>query len=389
MELNEVLLIENDEVTASRVEDALKSEDVVVHLAKNDDEMVNRFADNPGIQIVILDWLLEDDSSVIAKLCLQKLRENWFVPVVIWSVEIDKYEGESDEVHEFFPSPCISKHSKSQVQAGDLLGILREWHSTPPMSIFNSFKKSATRAIDQSFYNLASHSAEDLEKGLKSLFALEEGQMEIDIEHPIDVLTRMISRIIYSDNDFISQLSEFLSALDFSKELTKQEKKIKSMIQNYHMYYQPRSEDHRIRSGDIVKIKYRIDDNKVIRKAIVITPACDLAIPGKTEFVRLLSIYSSENVKDEHAYDKWVFWEEGNKKVVKFHDIVILRNESYKDEKHRKAVMSYEHEYHTATETVVQIERLKRLEDPYRADLIHKFVSHAGRIGMPLFDATL
>lgn len=387
MELKEVLLIEDNPDTASEVSNSLESEGIVLTVAKNDQEMTECFAKNPGIQIVVLDWLLDGKSSVEARLCLQRMRENWFVPVVIWSEEIERFNEESDEVHKTFPASCLSKHSKSQVRASDLLNILSEWNSTPPMSIFGGFRRSAVKAINQSFYDLADQSANDLVKGLKSLFSLDAGKQDIDTEHAIDVFTRMIGRIVYSDEGFNAELSEFLSSLDFSKELSSDEKRMKSAIQDYHMYYLPRAGDRRVRTGDIVEIKLPLDEGEAAHKAIVVTPACDLAVPGKTEFLRLLVIRPVESNRDRSAQDRWLFLEDGNEQVARFHEMLVLRNESYGEAGDSKPVMSYDHKYETIGKIAVGVKRLKRLDDPYRADLIHKFTSHAGRIGVPEFDA--
>ena len=113
----------------------------------------------------------------------------------------------------------------------------------------------------------------------------------MDIEHSIDVLMRLVSRDVYNDGDFINELNAIIEDFQEDNEDVDEREivKIISSIQDLHMFYKPT--DQIVRTGDIVEID--LDGNKL--RAVVITPACDLAIPKRTTQLRLTVIREPKN----------------------------------------------------------------------------------------------
>ncbi|NJN98032.1 MAG: hypothetical protein HC875_30110 [Anaerolineales bacterium] len=52
--------------------------------------------------MIVLDWLLDGENSISAKLCLNTIRAKYFVPVVIWTDQLERYEDEAEEVKKTF-----------------------------------------------------------------------------------------------------------------------------------------------------------------------------------------------------------------------------------------------------------------------------------------------
>jgi len=390
MELKRVLIIEDRDETGEKVKELFASHDVAVTHIRDDEEIESKLRNSSEYQLIILDWLLDGESSELAKVCLYKIRQACFLPVVVWTEEIETFNGDREDVIQIFPQVCIQAFSKSEVQLDDLLDVLLRWHSTPPMSLARGFRKSVLNAFVSSFYDLASQSSDDLVRGLKSLISTSEGQYDIDIEHPIDVLLRMIARSIYHDDEFISQLRKIIGDLQLKKppqteKDKKKERKIRSQIMDFYMYYEPRSDDSVIRTGDIVNV--RLEGLEQVLKAIVITPACDLVIPKKTNFLRLILIHKATYPDEDKKDDKWPMWEHSELHVVSFHEVLVLRDDTKSAEQSPQSVMSYSHQFSNFSGINAKMERIKRLDNPYQADLLHSFVSHAGRIGVPEFRA--
>ncbi|NUM43652.1 MAG: hypothetical protein HUU38_03015, partial [Anaerolineales bacterium] len=324
MELKRVLIIENDELIGNNVLEEFKTHHVEVKHIRDITELKEELVVPFYYQMIILDWLLEDDSSILAKLCLHEIRHKCFIPVAIWTEELPKFQAEATEVYTSFPEAYIYPFSKHDVRLENLLAKLNEWYDKPPLNLAEIFRKTVTQAIEDALFRLAEHSLDDLVRGLKTLISREQGG-EVDIEHVVDVLLRQVSRSVYLDDEFIPQLSQIVSGFQLQHPpANKKEKRIASLIQDLHMYYEPRNDDYLVRTGDIITITFEGNENVI--RAIVLTPACDLANPRKTLFLRLV-IISKATTTDEKV-DQWQLPEDGILYVVNHHEIFALRNQT-------------------------------------------------------------
>jgi hypothetical protein len=206
----------------------------------------------------------------------------------------------------------------------------------------------------------------------------------LDVEHAVDVLIKLINREVYEDIRFIEHIETILENLQKNdQEETEGKSETYRQIQDFHMFYTPHEKNKVIRMGDIVNIK--IEDKEF--RGIIITPACDLANPKKTNYLRVALIRraANKNEKTKDSVDKKRLMENGEINIVYLHELIVLKDETLIQNSTAASIMLYDHDFKTITEQEVQITREKRLDDPYRADLLHHFISHAGRIGVPDF----
>ena len=316
-----------------------------------------------------------------ALLCLVELRKSRFVPVIIWTEEIERFEAAEAEVKSRFPEACFRGYSKSAVNHQRLLNELSSWHRQAPARLAEQFRQSVANAVEQTLYSLAEQSIDDLAKGLKTLIRLGETS-DVDMEHATDVMLRLLSRQLYADQAFVGELREIVAGLTTSNpQPSKKERQRVSQMEALYMLYQP--VDDVVRSGDIVTIAW----DKVNALAVVLTPACDLATPGKTSYLRLAMLNSQpDRSGGKPPEDRWPLMYRGEPHEVCFHEILALRNMTPVDSAGGNAsVMRYNHKFSTLNGIDVSIHRECRLDEPYRADLLHSFVSHAGRVGLPDF----
>lgn len=372
MELKRVLLIEDRDTVRQDVLNEFKTHDVEVIQIVNYPDLETHLATLPQFQMVILDWLLDGETEFDALLCLTKLRETRFVPVVIWTEEIGKFNEAEAEVKSRFPEVCFRGFSKSEVNHQQLLQELSRWYQQPPARLAEQFRQSVATAVEQTLYTLAEQSIDDLTKGLKTLISLGENS-EVDMEHVTDVMLRILGRQLYNDETFINELKQIVEGLTTGNP---HDKKRASQMETFYMYYRP--SDDIVRNGDIVRIK---GDTQTEKLAIVLTPACDLANPGKTSYLRLCLLNPSPGRKGNIPADRWSLNFDGQAYEVCFHEIVTLQNKTVAN----TSVMLYTHDYTSLIGADVNLIRQSRLDEPYRADLLHHFVSHAGRIGRPDF----
>jgi hypothetical protein len=289
----------------------------------------------------------------------------------------------------FFPQAMLHAFSKSNVDFDRLFQNLQAWHSTPPLIFAEDLRQSISLSIENTLYALAEHSSDNLIIGLKTLLASDQSP-QVDIEHTIQVLSTLIERGVFGDNVFVKKIEETIKQLSLEKVPPKKEAKdIVSSIQDLYMFYEPPQNDNIIRTGDLVEIELVSKEKPLVKQAIVITPACDLANPRKTIFLRLALIEDvPEEDKGTERDCEWKYQYKDKQFRVCFHQILVLRNETLQKDEKLKVLMSYAHPYITFENNLVsRIQRLKRLGEPYCSDLLHRFVSHAGRIGQPDFSA--
>ncbi|MFN8456350.1 MAG: response regulator [Anaerolineae bacterium] len=384
MELTSVLIV--DDVASVRSEVLAEFETRGIKLleasglAELDEYLKHPFE----FQMIVLDWLLDDRSSTLAKVCLQKIREKYFVPVMIWTEQLERFTDEAEDVKRDFPEACLTARSKVEVECKDLLDFLKKWYETTPAKLSNQFRQSIAISVEKALYKLAEHSEDDLARGLKTLIATGDIS-EVDMEHAVDVLLRLVGRVINENETFIAEVRQTVQKLERAPDKAK---KVESRIKKLHMYYKPK--DDFVRTGDIVKITIGAEMQTEQFKAIVITPACDLAQPGKTTFLRLALIH--QKTDKTRKDDRWTLEWDDDQKVgleVCFHEILVVKNLSLTEAAPKKLAMIYKHSFQTLNGTQVILEREERLDEPYRADLLHHFVSHAGRIGIPDFEAAI
>lgn len=376
MKLKRVLLIEDNSKVRQDVIDEFQTAGMDIVAVNDYPDLLTHLHELPSVQMVILDWLLDGENESDALLCLETIRRTRFVPVIIWTEEKERFEEAETEVTKRFPKACYHAHSKAEVNHHTLLMVLAEWHNQAASQLSELFRQSVAAAAEQTLFSLAEQSIDDLTKGLKTLIALGE-KTDVDMEHTTDVMLRILGRQLYTDKSFVDQLKVIVADLKTTNpQAPKQERRRASQMEALYMFYQPT--DDVVRNGDIVKISWNKNDTL----AVVLTPACDLANPGKTSYVRLAML----NVQLKATDDRWPLTYHGEPHEVCFHEILVLRNMTTANPpKNGTAVMRYGHTFSTLNDAVVSIRRECRLDEPYRADLLHNFVSHAGRVGRPDF----
>lgn len=384
MKLQHVLLIEDNERVRQDVINEFDTHGVQVVQVNDYEDLELKLPSLPPIQMVILDWLLDGETENDALLCLAKLRETRFVPVIIWTEELGKFEEAESEVKTRFPETYFRGLSKSQVNYQTLLQELSRWHEQAPVRLAEQFRQSVATAVEQTLYTLAEQSADDLTKGLKTLISLGEANSEVDLEHATDVMLRILGRQLYNQKAFTNELKRIVADLATNyTQPTKKERaqasKRRSQMEELYMYYRP--SDDIVRNGDIVQISWETGENL----AIVLTPACDLANPGKTAYLRLGLLNPQPDRGNGTAPDdRWPLLYSKRAYEVCFHETLALQNISSGNDK-SGSVMRYAHTYQALIGTAISLRRECRLDDPYRSDLLHQFVSHAGRVGRPDF----
>jgi hypothetical protein len=331
---------------------------------------------------VILDWSF-DDTSAMAQLCLTKIKEVRFVPVLVWTEEPETFDNDLPDVK--FPHSCIERISKLDINKDALVDYVNKWFQKSMVpSLGTQWRRSGAKSIEQSLYQLAELDENDVTKALRVLIQCGEGIGALDLDQAVEVLARLLQRELMSDSELSSYLREKLNAALGPDDVTS---KSKSRVLRLHMYYAPT--DDFVRTGDVVKV---IQGERT-SNALVATPSCDLARP-RTEFLRLIVIDGPLKGGSSQRMDKCDLPLLGGAgpdfqdQEARFQEVISLKNLNLAEvveAKKRKSVMRYTHKYKSMGGQEIIISRILRIDDPYRSDLLQKFAAHASRVGVPEF----
>lgn len=382
MKLSKVLLIDDKVDQFDGVIQELNEAEIQVVPLDGSEALDEFLESSEPFDAVILDWNFGEGSET-AQVCLKKIRQNRFVPVLVWTEEQETFEIDLPKIT-FFPHSCIQGVSKADVTSTTVVERVNTWFKgSTAASLSDEWRSSTARATEKSLYELAELDDKDVIRALRVFVKAGEPADSMDLDHAVEVLGRLLQRELLVDKNLSGFLQEKLRAIDANQV----KDKTPSRVQRLHMYYQP--EDDFVRTGDIVKLKYGEQD----KVALVATPSCDLAQP-KTEYLRLIVVGAPWDGKNQAPQDrcKLPFLQKENNvfenKEARFQETISLKNLELaegKDYRERKSVMRYTHKYQSLGGQNASIKRFARVNDPYRSDLLQRFAAHASRVGTPDF----
>jgi hypothetical protein len=332
----------------------------------------------------VLDWFLgAPDSADLAMVCLEKIRASRFVPVLVWT---DNPEHFAQNPPPNFPPSCITCKGKTEVTRNHVASYLAQWYAdSVPARLANPWRQAAGGASEAAMYTLAALDNKDVLRALRLPGSEHRGGQQ-DLDHAIDVLQRIHSRQIGSHDGLRSVLRLLLEE---APPADKADPATVDPVRNAHMYYTPG--DDIVRTGDLIQWT----QGARVAMGIVVTPACDLAQP-RTECMRVVLLQEAFKRTGSTPADIFVLdsiYQEGKgffSMECAFHRTLFLIDKAVAGEiqkttriKDRTAIMRYSDEFEGPDGRSIRCERICRLDDPYRSDLIHRYVSHAGRIGIP------
>src|SRR4030095_362980 len=99
--------------------------------------------------------------------CLKKIRQNRFVPVLVWTEETETFEIDLPKIT-FFPHSCIQGVSKADVTKETVVDHVNTWfESSTAANLSGEWRSSTARAIEKSLYELAELDDKDVIRALR------------------------------------------------------------------------------------------------------------------------------------------------------------------------------------------------------------------------------
>ena len=387
--LQRVLLIDDEfEQFEKAIAADFRKHDIDIRFCASKVEAIEIFDSGIHLDLVILDWFLEEDNNLLSRLVLKHLQTVAFIPVFIWSNYITNYT-ESFEKGEI-EYPFIESIAKDAVTVELVQEKMSSWfESSLTAQISNLYRQQIRKGVEKNFFDLAKTPNQDIASLLK--FLIGDGNT-VDWSH--DFILNLLHRHLIGEKDFCENLRTLLRITENIEEKGNSEER--RAILNKVLYYT--SDAQFVRCGDIIRFQSNDGDSKL---GIVVTPACDL----ENQNTRYLEI-----IEVQHLWDEGFNLKSSTKKTIieykhpsfYFFPAVPLNGEMTNLVAILKAKIVLEHPYSEASlkypgtskrmeyidsfrfnSKEVTLEFLCRLDNPYKNDFLQKLHSHNSRVGIP------
>jgi CheY-like chemotaxis protein len=272
------LIIDNKHEDIKSLEDYLKGKNVSVLYAKTSTEAEKIIELRPEINLVILDWLLDEESDREARQLLVFLRDHAFAPIII-------YTDKGKEA----PSYClIESHlnriamtlDKSEVKGEIVIGEIKKWlDANPELKIFLMWDNEIKKRLNQTLWTI-----HDLEIGglraLVEFLKTPEGSPIITRERDlVDFFGGVLTRNLLVNKEFLEEISSIIdSMVELRQQVDLDLAKLKA-FHSFERYKAPGLEQ--VCTGSILK------DNSG-KYFVVVTPICDFSHDNKIERILLV-----------------------------------------------------------------------------------------------------
>lgn len=331
---------------------------------------------------VILDWFFEDPTSpIVARLVLEDLRTNRFVPVLIYTEQPDAVEAELPNL--LPPFNRVVFFDKETTDPAKLAEELTRWYAASlGARLSAAWREARRRAFEQSLYELDALEGADFYRTLRRILVMDAGEIP-DVDHALEFLERYVGRKILGNSSLREELRNEL--LEAQKLNIKVKGELETALVHAHRYLLP--EDSIARTGDVVEVFN--EKGNVLSVAVVLTPACDLA---QQKCFELRLVLAEEREGNAQGYSEWELPAVRGKGQtayrnfrLNFHKTFFVKDASIgnTNEERKGRLIAYDHTFVDHLGSRLSLKPICRLDDPYRSDLLQRYSAHASRVGIP------
>lgn len=388
MSLEVVALIDDNEDELQKWREQFERAGIRACTFTERDTFMRSLMHGDAYDAIVLDWYFEDDSSsVIAQLILNEdIRSNRYVPVFIYTNESDIAEAEKEKLPPPFNRVVVL--SKGDIDAAALAAEVKDWYtSSLGARIAQRWRNARSKAFENSLYELEALEGESLQRSLQHVLNLDSGPAP-DVKHALDFLERFVARKVLMDATLRETLCAELEYARRQPGFRLAGNREKALI-NAHRYIPLPDDNDLVETGDFVEIVPESAD-KDSRRAVVITPACDLENRKCIE-LRLVLAEATELERERNESEIILAAVRADSDnvfrnyLLNFHRTLFLIDRDFHDNplKRNGRAIAYSHGFVDSFGQQFRLKPICRLDDPYRADLLQKFSGHAARIGIP------
>lgn len=272
------LIVDNKHEDVKPLEEYLKKKSVSVLYAKTSTEAEKLIELRPEINLVILDWLLDEESDREAKQLLLFLKDHAFAPIIIYT---DKgKEAPSYYIRKSRLERIAITLDKSEVKGKTVFIEIKRWlDANPELKIFLMWDNEVKKRLNQTLWVI-----HDLEIGglralvelLKTPYDFPRTTRERDL---VDFFGDVLTRKLLADEDFLTSIETNIESML----ALRQEAGIDlSKLKTFHAFERYKAPGHeQICNGSILK-------NNSGDFFIIVTPVCDFFHANRIERILLI-----------------------------------------------------------------------------------------------------
>lgn len=387
--LQRVLLVDDDyEQLEEAIERDFQEHGIDIRFCATKDEAIAVLDSGTHLDLVILDWFLEEENNLLSRLVLKHLQTIAFLPVFIWSNNLGNYIESLEKGEVTYP--LIQGIAKDEVTVELVQQKVSSWfEKSLTAQISNLYRQQIRNGVEKVFFDLASIPNQDIASLLK--FLVGDG-VAIDWSH--DFILNLLHRHLIGENDFCDRLRTLLRSTESLEEKGNVDER--RIVLNKVLYYT--TDAQFVRCGDIVR--FQADDREP-QLGIVVTPACDLANQN-TRYLELIELHAlwDDGLNLKNTIKKDI----ARYKHPSFHffPAVLLNGKVTDLTAILKAKIVLEHQFSEAhpkypgtskrmeyvdtflfNAKAINLEFLCRLDNPYKSDFLQKLHTHNSRVGIP------
>lgn len=379
LQIAAVLVVDDDPDEVESVVDDLRQQGCAVTSCSSQEHASDLLSSGVAFDLVVLDWHLAEDSSIIAARVLTDILEYCFVPVAVWTRYFDEAQEQLDEQRYEYPSDMIIAVDK-EVGAEGLRGQIIEWlDNNPQARLALLWSRSVRLSLAAPMRRL--HELQGGELGSLAQYVWSKGfnRPRLAATALLELLQSLLTREVHDRPRFIETVVTILEPELGHSAGTSTERF--SQLLSAQMYW-VRPDARTIRTGDIIDT-----GGDPWEFAVLLTPACDL-VRAEAE---------SDHAFLARAWERCELYETRQMNSGARRDIVSYNKGRYHllpfvpvDDGRMDLVVDFQEVQATLLESAqvkIQQEEAWRIvatvQSPYREHLTQRYLSFIGRVGTP------
>lgn len=287
-----VLIIDNVREEVVDLETDLKEKGLSVVFENNSTKAKNLLKERPEINLIVLDWFLNEQDPIESKLILKEIKNCAFAPVIVYSKQ-----GLTEPrlfIKEIGLERIACVLDKNIVDCDLIFDEMVKWIATnPELKVFLKWSFEVEKCLNSVLWTIY-----DLEAGgLKALVEImEQPEDASHVPREYDIINLFGKVLIRKLNspDFFASISDHINKLMACDPIHSDDLEKLKVFHRFERYKDPMGS---LWTGDILKSKNG-------EYQIIVTPICDLCNPGKTENVLLLMAEPFRTHREERKLNK-------------------------------------------------------------------------------------
>ena len=244
----------------------------------------------PELDIIILDWLLDEENAIEAQELLNYMRKKTFAPIIVYT---DKgKEPPSLYLREKKLDRMSIVFNKSEVNGENLFKEIDTWLlQKPELRIFLRWSRQVEHTLNDTLWDIYNLDVNGIKSIIRLLNTPDDLSQLSQEEELVNFFSRILARKLSNQESLLKLIREDIQALPKLEEKTTEEKQQLGFVEmrTFHSFERYKFANSKLLwTGSILK-------SKAGKYFVVVTPACDFSHKNKIENILLLKAEPMDN----------------------------------------------------------------------------------------------